>query len=51
MTLTENTTDEPEHTHYCEDCDAELALLYDDREGADVPVMCGHCGGTNTRRM
>ena len=43
------TEDEPEHTHYCEDCDLELALLYDDRDDESVAIVCGHCGGTNTR--
>lgn len=40
--------DTREHTHYCLDCDLELALLYDDRGDEAVPVVCGHCGGSNT---
>jgi DNA replicative helicase MCM subunit Mcm2 (Cdc46/Mcm family) len=40
-----------EHTHYCEDCEVELALLYDDREDKDLPVQCGHCGGFGTRPL
>lgn len=31
---------------WCEDCEQELALQYrPDRDG----IVCGHCGGTNTR--
>lgn len=41
----------PEHTHYCEDCELGLALLYDDREDEQTPIVCGHCGGTDTRRI
>lgn len=46
--MTQNNT---EQTHYCEDCDEPLALLYDDREGEDTPIVCGHCGGNNTRSL
>lgn len=42
---------DPEHTHYCEDCEAELALLYDSREDETGPLVCGHCGGTNCRKL
>lgn len=41
----------PEHTHYCEDCELGLALLYDNREDEQTPIVCGHCGGTDTRRI
>jgi hypothetical protein len=44
-------SDEADHTHYCEDCEVELAILYDDREDESVPLVCGHCGGNNTRRL
>ncbi|OLZ39120.1 hypothetical protein A6E15_19345 [Natrinema saccharevitans] len=40
-----------EHTHYCEDCEMKLALLYDDRDDETTPIVCGHCGGTNTRPL
>ncbi|AAV45623.1 unknown [Haloarcula marismortui ATCC 43049] len=40
-----------EHTHYCDDCEEPLSLLYDDRNDDSVSVVCGHCGGTNTRRL
>ena len=43
--------DSREHTHYCEDCDVELALLYDDRDDEETQIVCGHCGGTNTREI
>jgi len=42
--------DDREHTHHCDDCDLDLAILYDDRE-QDVPLVCGHCSGTNTRKL
>ena len=51
MSDTEQTGSDREHTHYCEDCEVELELLYDDRDGRDVPIVCGHCGGTNTHRL
>lgn len=40
-----------EPTHYCEDCEVELTLMYDEREDKSVPIVCGHCGGTNTREL
>lgn len=42
---------EGEHTHYCEDCESELALMYDDRDFDETPIVCGHCGGNNTRLL
>lgn len=42
---------ETQHTHYCNDCETELALLYDDREDETVPIVCGHCGGDNTTEI
>ena len=46
---TEETTEEP--THYCEDCEEPLLLLYDERPNESVNVVCGDCGGTNTRKL
>ena len=40
-----------QHTHYCEDCGLELSILYDEREDESVALVCGECGGTNTRRL
>jgi len=40
-----------EFTHYCEDCELKMSVLYDERDGRDVPLVCGHCGGTNTRQL
>jgi len=40
-----------EHTHYCEDCEVKMSVLYDERDGREVPLVCGHCGGTNTRQL
>ena len=37
-----------EVTHYCDDCELQLVVLYDDRPG-HASIVCGHCGGTNTR--
>lgn len=48
--VTDGGTDE-EPTHYCEDCEEKLALLYDERPDESIPIVCGHCGGTNTRRL
>lgn len=39
------------HTHYCDDCEEPLALLYDERESEETAVVCGHCGGCNTRSI
>ena len=49
--MSDKVEDETEHTHYCKDCGLELALLYDDREDESTPIMCGHCGGTNTEAI
>lgn len=38
-------------THYCDDCDDPLIILYDDREDESIPIVCGHCGGNNTRKL
>lgn len=38
-------------THYCDDCDGELIILYDERPDKSVPIVCGGCGGTNTRKL
>lgn len=43
--------DGTEHTHYCDDCEIELAVLYDDRDDKSVPLVCGHCWGTNTHSL
>lgn len=40
-----------EFSHICEDCDLPLSLLYDDRESSETDVVCGHCGGNNTRSL
>jgi len=39
---------EDDVTHYCDDCGYKLVVLYDDR-ASDASIVCGHCGGTNTR--
>lgn len=39
------------HTHYCENCEEPLELLYDERETTETAVVCGHCGGCNTLRL
>lgn len=43
--------DDAEHTHYCRDCELKLSLLYDERRDESVPIVCGHCGGTNTQQV
>ena len=40
---------EEEITHYCNDCDHALVVLYDTRDDFSTPIVCGDCGGTNTR--
>ena len=47
--MSDSSSQQTEHTHYCDDCDLELAILYDERPDESVPLVCGHCGGTNTR--
>jgi hypothetical protein len=42
---------ESEHTHYCDDCDEPLSIIWDDRDDESIPIVCGHCGGTNTRSL
>lgn len=53
MTQDNNTeqTEEELATHYCDDCDGELVILYDERPDNSVPLVCGGCGGTNTREL
>jgi hypothetical protein len=43
--------DADEPRFYCDDCETELTPLYDDREDLSTPIVCGHCGGNNTRRL
>jgi len=38
-------------THHCEDCGADLGLLWDDRDDESTPPACGECGGTNVHRV
>jgi len=49
--MSDTNTSGSEHTHYCKDCEEELAILYDDRSDESIPIVCGHCGGTNTRQL
>ena len=42
-------SDDERATHYCDDCDAGLVVMYDTREDLETPIVCGECGGTNTR--
>jgi len=44
-------TDSEEPKFYCDDCEMELTALYDDREDLSTPIVCGHCGGNNTRLL
>lgn len=49
--MSDQSQKELEHTHYCDDCDHPLAILYDERPDESISIVCGDCGGTNTRKL